>query len=84
MKVVWHDSGREPECAPDPDYPSGIDIRLNPLIDKKCLVSLPYPAKRCGHYQITCEKCGRTLAVTTAGRADDPKSIEVPCKELLN
>lgn len=83
MKIVWNDSGREPTCAPDPDYPSGKDVRLD-FIERKCRTSLPYPAKRCGYYVITCEKCGCTVAITTAGRADDPRSVELPCRELMN
>ena len=25
ISVTWHDSGRSPECAPNPDFPLGID-----------------------------------------------------------
>lgn len=24
--ITWHDSGREPQCPPNPAYPSGIDL----------------------------------------------------------
>lgn len=78
MKIEWMDSGKEPQCPPNPDYPSGIDIRLAEGVSG-CLVPLPYPAKRCGAYVITCSRCGAYAAVSTAGRPDDPRSVEIPC-----
>lgn len=84
MKVEWHDAGREPQCAPDPAYPHGKDIHLADGIEQKCIAQLPYPAKRCGYYTVECERCGISIAVTTAGRPDDPRSIELPCKQLTH
>jgi hypothetical protein len=84
MKVEWEDLGREPKCAPDPDYPAGKDIQLDLSVAHKCIAKLPYPAKRCGYYVVTCDKCKLRVAVTTAGRADDPRSVELPCRELMN
>lgn len=82
-KIEWIDSGREPQCAPDPAYPSGIDLVLT-TSPPFCKVSLPYPAKRCGIYVVSCEKCGFSIAATTAGRADDPRSLTIPCKRKLS
>ena len=79
MKVAWVDSGREPQCKPDSNYPNGKDLDIS-LGKRSCLVELPYPAKRCGYYVIECEKCNFSMACTTAGRPDDPKSLRVPCK----
>ena len=76
----WFDAGREPKCAPDPGYPEGKDIDVSLGAKQACKVDLPYPAKRCGRYEIACEKCGITVAVTTAGRPDDPRSVTIPCK----
>lgn len=78
-KIEWVDSGREPRCAPDPAYPSGKDVVLT-MMPPFCKVNLPYPAKRCGYYVVNCEKCGFSIAATTAGRADDPRSLTMPCK----
>jgi hypothetical protein len=25
-EITWHDAGREPQCAPNPSYPHGIDV----------------------------------------------------------
>lgn len=82
MKVTWHDGGREPQCQPDPAYPEGKDIRLCDGITPKCVAQLPYPAKRCGIYIVECERCGTRVAVTTAGRPDDPRSVEMMCRQV--
>ncbi|MCY3677907.1 MAG: hypothetical protein OXH66_10010 [Gemmatimonadetes bacterium] len=79
IAIEWVDSGREPQCAPDPAYPKGIDIVLARAPEKTCFTELPYPAKRCGRYVVTCGECGHRLAVTTAGRPDDPRSVRFPC-----
>jgi hypothetical protein len=77
--VRWLDSGREPRCPPNPAWPNGIDI---PAVQAGlfCKVALPYPARRCGTYFISCDKCGTTIGVTTAGRPDDPRSVEINCR----
>jgi hypothetical protein len=82
FEITWVDSGREPKCAPNPDYPAGIDLP-NPPGPAACRVELPYPAKRCGVYIVKCARCQVSIAVTTAGRADDPRSCGLPCGETL-
>lgn len=84
-QITWLDSGREPKEKPNPKFPKGRDIRLpiDPLMPR-CKVELPYPAKRCGLYQIRCALCGFVMGVSTAGRSDDPKSVEIPCRAVLN
>lgn len=80
--VLWVDRGLEPENPPNPAYPHGIDLRLikpghhGPT----CKQSLPYPARRIGYFMIECITCGITTVVTTAGRPDDPYSLEMACK----
>lgn len=80
MKVAieWLDSGNAPRCAPDPDYPAGKDVDLADGMQPQCRIELPYPARRCGAYLVRCE-CGMAVACTTAGRADDPRSITLRC-----
>ena len=85
-KVKWLDSGREPTCKPNPAYPNGIVVDAS-RGGKSCKVDLPYPAKRCGAYQVMCKKCGATAMVTTAGRPDDPNAVIMACdlpKSALN
>ena len=78
--VCWFDSGREPQCAPNPAYPAGIDLDVSGGALRSCVVSLPYPAKRCGVYRVACRACGYAVGVSTAGRPDDPRSVRLPCR----
>lgn len=72
-------SGRgKARCPPDPDFPDGKKIDLGIL--PNCEARLPYPAPECGHFLVTCKSCGASVAVTAAGRLDDPVSVTVPCK----
>lgn len=85
--VRFIDGGREPECKPDPRWPEGKPVNLAPPPlsklggGKTCTRNLPYPAPRCGLYQIICRKCGYTAAITVAGRSDDPNMVTLPCKQ---
>jgi hypothetical protein len=79
--IEWHDAGFEPQCAPDPAYPDGIDLDMTTAGDVAiCGTALPYPAPRCGYYALRCNTCGLTVGITTAGRPDDPRSVTVACQ----
>lgn len=80
MIITWIDSGREPKETPDPAYPDGIDLDLSNGKTPACIVEVPYPAKRIGHYRVECDICGRRIAFTTAGRPDDPRTVKFACK----
>lgn len=77
--IEWNDSGREPQCATNPKYPDGIDLGDARSLEPSCKVMLPYPALRCGFYVVRCRLCEMSIAITTAGRADDPRSVTLPC-----
>jgi hypothetical protein len=79
FKVVWIDRHREPQVAPDPEFPNGIDVDVSDGKEPSCRVDLPYPAKRCGMFYIECKRCGINAIITTAGRPDDPRSFTVAC-----
>ena len=81
--IEWFDSGIEPKAASNPDYPRGIDIDISDGKRPSCFVALPYPAKRIGRYLIKCRTCGLSGIVTTAGRPDDPRSVKLACKRLM-
>ncbi len=78
MKIEWLDSGREPQCAANPEYPDGQDIKAPPGV--KMEKSSSEPAESGGYYLIQCSRCGCTTVATTAGRRDDPRCVEVPCR----
>lgn len=78
-KVTWIDAGREPQHPPWPQWPDGKDVDASLGATNTCTVKLPYPAKRCGRYEVRCKACGSSIAVTTAGRRDDPRSVKIAC-----
>jgi hypothetical protein len=80
-EISWLDRGRDPTCAPDPNYPNGKDVDVVVCPDKPiCEGELqPYPAPRCGLIMIKCNRCGSVTGVTTAGRPDDPRSLRMNC-----
>ena len=78
--IAWIDGGRTAQNPPDPAYPNGIELDISRDAKVACLVELTYPAPRVGQYSIMCRDCGFHALVTAAGRADDPKSIKVPCR----
>jgi len=80
FEIVWYDDGRDPKSPPDPSYPDGIDLDLSRGRLNYCETNLMHPTPRCGKYYIKCNKCGITALITTAGRADDPRSIKLACK----
>lgn len=79
LTIEWVDGGREPQCAPDPAYPTGMDVDISKGAEKTCSTDLPYPAKRCGMFVVRCTKCGFSVAITTAGRPDDPRTLKIAC-----
>lgn len=74
-------TGKKAQCAPNPNYPDGIDLPSPHPDQPKCKVTLPYPATEIGAWKVECSECGVRSACTTAGRPDDPRSIELPCKK---
>ena len=78
--IDWVDLHRESTEPADPAYPDGsaIDVALD--APHACRLQLPCPAARCGQWLITCRDCRFYIALATAGRADDPKSVRLPCR----
>lgn len=80
FRIEWIDGNREPQVQPNPAYPEGIDVVTVEPGEVGCRVKLSYPARRIGMYLVECKLCRVRLALTTAGRPDDPRSVSVPCK----
>jgi hypothetical protein len=80
FEIIWHDRHREPSQPPDPNYPTGIDLDVTAGRKPACVAALPYPSRRCGFYSVRCNLCGCSVACTTAGRPDDPRSIRLACR----
>ena len=79
--VEFLDSGREPQCPPNPAFPAGIDLNMTQGRLPSCHLKLPYPASRCGLYVVVCTECDLKVVLTVAGRSDDPRSLRVACKK---
>lgn len=79
LTATFHGNGRRPKCPPNPDFPDGIVLDMA-LGSPGCSVSLTYPAPSCGLWVIECPVCGLCVGVTAASRADDPKTVTIPCK----
>ncbi len=85
VSIEWKASGRgKAKCLPNPAYPNGIDI--DTAEEKQgCIVDLPYPAPECGMWMVKCHACDRgIIAITAAGRTDDPKTIKIACQNREN
>lgn len=86
IKVTFVPSGRgKAQCPPDPNYPEGIDLDISdPARPSTCEATLPYPARECGLFAVRCEFCKQTIAVTCAGRPDDPRTVKFSCNLAAN
>ena len=80
--VRWNSAHRKAKVASNPDYPDGKDCVIPG--EPSCTTPIPYPAPECGQWILSCDECGITVAVTAAGRPDDPRSLTVPCKRKLS
>jgi hypothetical protein len=80
ITVEFIDHKRYAENPADPRFPGGVDIDASQGAAKCCTINLPYPARRCGMHLIHCRTCGFTMALSAAGRADDPRSLKIACR----
>lgn len=79
IKFLSHN--RKAQCAPDPKYPDGMVADVSHGAQQKCAIDIPYPAECVGAWVIKCKECGRSVAITAAGRPDDPKAVIVDCNK---
>lgn len=79
LSVTFISHHRKAQVAPNPKYPDGIDVDLTKGAKVACLANLPYPAECCGILIVRCKKCSANVAITTAGRIDDPRTVKLAC-----
>jgi hypothetical protein len=86
FEIHWIDRGRPATQPANSDYPNGIPIDLSNGAQRTCTLDLPCPAPRgredrqCGLWSVHCRRCGQVNVLTTAGRADDPRSVKMACQ----
>lgn len=78
--VYYRPSGRgKAQCSSDPRYPNGIAVNVSKPFENACTFKLPYPAPECGMHILECQLCKQSVAITAAGRVDDPSSVTIGC-----
>ncbi len=78
--VTFRRNGRgKARCKPNPEYPNGIALDASAPDSLTCSVELPYPAPECGWWEVRCRECTASVAITAAGRPDDPVSVRISC-----
>lgn len=81
LSCEFKPSGRgKARCAPNPEYPEGVDINLADGA-VSCHADIPYPAPECGIFVVSCDTCKWSIGITAAGRPDDPRTIQLACRQ---
>lgn len=78
--IRWMDGKTETERPSDPRYATGMNVDLTFGQRPFCKAELQYPVPRCGQHVGRCVVCNFLIALMTAGRPDDPRTVKVPCK----
>jgi hypothetical protein len=79
LHLTWLARNGTPD-APDAAYPVGTNLDLAHGAATTCWTPLPYPAPGTGAHMIACSICGLRVACGATGRADDPRTIRLPCR----
>lgn len=79
FSIDWADAHREATYPADPTYPFGCSIDVALDAPRACRAQLP-SAVRIGTWVVRCTLCGYVIALASAGRRDDPRSVRVPCR----
>jgi hypothetical protein len=80
LRVTWKGTGQQPTQPPNPEFPNGCEVHLAAPDQPTCAASLPYPAPCIGGHLIECSRCGARVAVSAAGRPDDPHTVHIRCR----
>jgi hypothetical protein len=82
FEIEFVSQGKKATQPPNPEYPNGLVI-TDPTLKPgglKCQVHLEYPAPCVGTWVVKCNRCGKRVACTAAGRPDDPRVMTIACK----
>ena len=79
LTATWHGGGGKATCPPNPAFPKGMVVDMTVIGRPVCAIDLPYPAECIGLWIITCAICDLRIAITAAGRPDDPRRLLLPC-----
>lgn len=82
--IRWVDGSHAAPPLSGSAFPDGLDADISGdvPVDRICSTALPYPSQGYGKYIIECTVCPLVVAVTTAGRVGDPKSIKFACGRM--
>lgn len=64
---------------PTPGFENGGDLDFAKDGASWCVTALSVWPGRLGTLHVRCQHCDVTVDLTTAGRADDPKLVRLPC-----
>jgi hypothetical protein len=80
LTIAWSPADHAASWPARPAFPNGEPIDEQPGAPRSCLAMLRYPAPRCGTWSVHCQACRKTVVVTAAGLADDPRSLRIGCQ----
>jgi hypothetical protein len=80
LRVTWAGTGQQPTQPPNPEFPNGCEVHLAERGEPACTARLSYPAPCIGAHLIVCSRCGASVAVSAAGRPDDPHTAHIRCR----
>jgi hypothetical protein len=80
LKTTWSPADHTATWPAKPAYPNGEPVDEQHGAPRSCLATLRYPAQCCGIRSIHCRACRKTVIVTVAGLADEPRSVRIGCQ----
>src|ERR1700751_2914035 len=83
-EVEWISAGRLARVPVDPNYPNGGELHVSEgaAIPTPFKCAIRHPRSAAG--KITRGLCGKRVAVSAAGVADDPTCVKIACGSLVN
>lgn len=83
FEITWLKRAERATQKPNPEYPNGMIANLSGGAVQACQVNLEYPAPCPGTHLIHCKLCDVNVAITAAGRVDDPVVAIIACAGII-